>query len=58
LDSGSARRKAATCTHVNINTELMHTDLHALSGIRTQDPSVLAGEDSSCPRPRDHCDRP
>jgi hypothetical protein len=31
--------------------------MHASSGIRTQDPSVRAGEDGSCLRPRDHCDR-
>jgi hypothetical protein len=35
----------------------MHTDVHALSGIRTHDPSVRAGEDGSCLRLRDHCDR-
>jgi hypothetical protein len=35
----------------------MYTDIHALSGIRTHDPSVRAGEDSSCLRPRCHCDR-
>jgi hypothetical protein len=34
-----------------------HTDIHALSEIRTQDPSVRANEDSSCLRPRGHCDR-
>jgi hypothetical protein len=34
-----------------------NTDIHALSGIRTHDPSVRAGEDSSCLRPRGHCDR-
>jgi hypothetical protein len=34
-----------------------HTDIHALSGIRTQDPSVRDSEDSSCFRPRGHCDR-
>jgi hypothetical protein len=28
-----------------------------LSGIRTHDPSVRAGEDSSCLRKRGHCDR-
>jgi hypothetical protein len=28
-----------------------HTDIHALSGIRTHDPSVWATEDSSCRRP-------
>jgi hypothetical protein len=31
--------------------------IHALRGIRTHDPSVWAGEDSSCLRPRGHCDR-
>jgi hypothetical protein len=30
--------------------------LHASSGIRTNDPSVRAGEDGSCLRPRGHCD--
>jgi hypothetical protein len=34
------------------------TNIHALSGIRTHDPSVRASEDSSCLRPRDHYDRP
>jgi hypothetical protein len=32
-------------------------DIHALSSIRTHDPSVRASEDSSCLRPRGHCDR-
>jgi hypothetical protein len=35
----------------------VHTDIHALSGIRTHDPSVRANEDISCRRPRSHCDR-
>jgi hypothetical protein len=35
----------------------MHTDIHALSGISTNDPSVRASEGSSCLRPRGHCDR-
>jgi hypothetical protein len=26
----------------------MHTDIYALSGIETHDPSVRAGEDGSC----------
>jgi hypothetical protein len=34
-----------------------HTDIHALSRIRTHDPSVRASEDSSCLRSRGHCDR-
>jgi hypothetical protein len=34
-----------------------NTDIHALSGIRTRDPSVRASEDISCLRPRGHCDR-
>jgi hypothetical protein len=33
-----------------------HTDIHASSGIQTHDASVRANEDSSCPRPRGHCD--
>jgi hypothetical protein len=32
-------------------TAQTHTDMHASSGIRTHDPSVRAGEDSSCLRP-------
>jgi hypothetical protein len=39
-------------------TQNKHTDIHALSGIRTYDPSVRASEDSSCLRPRGHYDRP
>jgi hypothetical protein len=35
----------------------MHTDIHALSGIRTQDPSVRVSEDGSCLKPTGHCDR-
>jgi hypothetical protein len=31
-------------------------NIHASNGIRTYDPSVWAGEDSSCLRPRGHCD--
>jgi hypothetical protein len=34
-----------------------NTDIHALSGIPTHDPSVRASEVSSCLRPRGHCDR-
>jgi hypothetical protein len=34
------------------------TDNHTLSGIRTHDPSVRAGEDMSCLRPRGQCNRP
>jgi hypothetical protein len=33
-------------------------DIYALIGIRTHDLSLRASEDSSCPRPRGHCDRP
>jgi hypothetical protein len=36
----------------------IHTpNTHALSGIRTHDPSVRASEESSCLRPRGYCDR-
>jgi hypothetical protein len=34
-----------------------HTNIHAFSGIRTHDPSLQAGEDCSCLRPRGHYDR-
>jgi hypothetical protein len=36
---------------------LPNTDIHASSEIRTHDPSVRVGEDSSCLRPLGHCDR-
>jgi hypothetical protein len=36
----------------------IHTpNIHALSGIKTHDPSVRASEDSSCLRPRGYCHR-
>jgi hypothetical protein len=31
--------------------------MHALSGIRTHDSSIKVSEDSSCLRPRDHCNQ-
>jgi hypothetical protein len=34
-----------------------YTNIYVLSGIRIHDPSVQASEDSSCLRPRGHCDR-
>jgi hypothetical protein len=34
-----------------------HTDIHALNGIRTHDPSVRADERCSCVRPHCHYDR-
>jgi hypothetical protein len=34
-----------------------NTDIHALSGIQTHNPSVQMSEDSSCLRLRDHCDQ-
>jgi hypothetical protein len=54
LGGGSASRKDAT----NTNTEQMQTYNHSLGGIRTHDTSAQASEESSCLRPRDHCDRP
>jgi hypothetical protein len=36
---------------------LTQTDIHALSGTRTHDPSVRAGKDISCLRPHGHCCR-
>jgi hypothetical protein len=41
-------------TH-RINAQNRH--IHASSGIRIHDPGVRASEDSSCLRPRGHCDR-
>jgi hypothetical protein len=41
-----------------LHTEQTRTDTHASSGIQTHDPSVRAGEEGSCLRPRSHCDRP
>jgi hypothetical protein len=35
----------------------INADIHAMSGIQTHDPSVRAGEDSSCLRLRGHCNR-
>jgi hypothetical protein len=35
----------------------MQTNIHASSRIRIHDPSVRSSEDSSCLRPRGHCDR-
>jgi hypothetical protein len=47
------------CLHTREHKHIInaHTDIHALSGIRTHDPSVQASEDSSCLRPRGHWDR-
>jgi hypothetical protein len=56
LDGGSARRKAATYTQNNTNTNA-YIDIHASSGIGTHDTSVRADEDGLCLRPRGRCDR-
>jgi hypothetical protein len=58
LGRRSVRRKAATYTQTTqTQNKCTHTDIHSLSGIRTHDPSIRASEDSSCLRPRGHCDR-
>jgi hypothetical protein len=58
LDKGSARRKAATYTQNNTNTEKpTHTNIYDLSGIRTYYPIVSVGEDGYCHKPRGHFDR-
>jgi hypothetical protein len=41
----------------NTNTEETRADIHASSGIRTNDSTLRAGEDISSPIPRVHCDR-
>jgi hypothetical protein len=52
LDGGSVRRKALP------NTKNKYRHIHALSGIRTYDPSVRADEDTYMPWTCGHCDRP
>jgi hypothetical protein len=44
-------------THRTTQTQNKRTDIHASRGIRTHYPSVRAGEDGSCLRPRGHCDK-
>jgi hypothetical protein len=44
LDGGSACPKAVTYTQNNTNIEQTHIDIYALSGIRTQDPSVRVSD--------------
>jgi hypothetical protein len=39
------------------NKRIHRPNIHALSGIRTHDPSVRASEESSCLRSRGYCDR-
>jgi hypothetical protein len=53
---GSARRRYLH-TGQHRNTEYRHTDIHDLSGILNQDPSVGASEDISYLRPCGHCDQ-
>jgi hypothetical protein len=43
--------------HTEQHKQNKRTHIQALSGILTHDPCVLASEDSSCLRPRGHCDR-
>jgi hypothetical protein len=49
-------RKAATYT--GQHKHRINADIHVSSGIRTNHLSVSVGEDISCFRPCDHCDRP
>jgi hypothetical protein len=44
-------------THRTTQTIEAYTNIHALSGIQTHDPSFRATENRSCLRPHDHCDR-
>jgi hypothetical protein len=47
-----------TWTHRTAQTQNgTHTGIHASCGIRTYNPSVWAGEDSSSLHPRGHCDQ-
>jgi hypothetical protein len=47
------------CLHIEQHKHRVNAqiDIRDLSGIRTHNPSVRASEDSSCLRPRGHCDR-
>jgi hypothetical protein len=40
--------------HTGQHKHRINANIHASSGIRTNDPSVRAGEDISCLKPRDH----
>jgi hypothetical protein len=53
----SALRKAAACTGQHKHRINAYTDIHALSGLRTHDPSFRGSEDSLRHRLRYHCDR-
>jgi hypothetical protein len=44
-------------THRTAQTQNKHTQINTSNGIRTHDPSIRAGGNSSCLRPRGHCDR-
>jgi hypothetical protein len=44
--------------YLNIEKRIHTPNIHALSGVRTHDPSVRASQDSSCLRPRGYCDLP
>jgi hypothetical protein len=44
--------------YLNTGQRIHTPNIHALSGIRTNDPSVRASEDSSYLKPRGYCDRP
>jgi hypothetical protein len=52
-----ARPLATHRTTQRQNKRTKYRHIHASSGIRTHDYSVRASEDSSCLRPRGHCDR-
>jgi hypothetical protein len=41
--------------HSTAHKHRINTDINALSGIRTHDPSVQVSEDSSCLRPHGQC---
>jgi hypothetical protein len=48
------------CIHTGQHKPRINTytpNIHALSGIRSHDPSFRASEDSTCLRPLGHCDR-
>jgi hypothetical protein len=59
MDGWSPRRKASTCKqkHRKTHKYTQILNIHALSEIRTHDPSFRASEDSACLRPLGYSDR-
>jgi hypothetical protein len=57
LNVGLLGREISPSQGSDLHIEYTQTQIHALSGIRTHDPSVPVCEDSSCLTQCGHCDR-